>query len=309
MLQKKIFFAIFLFTVTLIIFTSNFYKNQTGISLLNRTMDHTQLFSLIVGKKIEIRVNISLVLSYSIFGKDSARKWGYLIGMVAKEAKKSNLYHDWTVRIYHDKSLSKEYIKNHTSKFDNLKFYDVSRTSLYGDITSINGRVWRFLPLADDTVDIVCIRDLDSPIIKREEDAVNEWLKSGHIMHVMRDHYWHTTEILAGLWGFRSAMDRTLAHKIVNLVLLNAERRTENHEATKLNDQIVLAGHIWPLVKPYTLQHDSYLCTRYIDTVPFPTKRYDDFLFVGCIRPCNVTERVPCDVKCRPTDHKDWTYC
>ncbi|XP_057295755.1 uncharacterized protein LOC130624199 [Hydractinia symbiolongicarpus] len=305
MLQKKIFALLLLIIVSLILFTSNFYKNTTVITPFNRT----QVISLIVGRKNEKGFNTKLVLSYSIFGKDSARKWGYLIGMVAKEAKESNLYHDWIVRIYHDKALSKEYIKNHTSKFDNLKFFDVSKIPLYGDITSIDGRVWRFFPLADDTVDIVCVRDLDSPILKREEDAVREWLTSGHIMHVMRDHVQHGTVILGGMWGFLNAMNRGLGRKIVDRVLHNAAKRTGSAEAAKSSDQTVLARHVWPLVKLDTLQHDAYLCKNYEGSVPFPTKRSDDFTFVGCVRPCIVNKGTPCDVKCRPKNHTDWTFC
>lgn len=257
------------------------------------------------GKKLKK----NMVLSYTIFGKDSGARWGHLIGMVATEAFKSNLYNNWILRIYHDKTLSEKCIQNYVSNFGNLEFIDVTQTTLYGDISSINGRVWRFLPLADNSVDTVCFRDLDSPILKREEHAVAEWLSTNHIVHVMRDHYWHETEILAGLWGFRSVMNRTFAQKVVNIIMLNAQRRSAKQEAIKLNDQIVLTQYIWPLLKSSSLQHDSYTCNVYNDTTPFPTKRADDFRYVGCIRPCVVTERVPCDVSCRPGSHLDWTYC
>ena len=36
---------------------------------------------------------------------------------------------------------------------------------------------------------------------QRERDAVNEWLRSNKTFHLMRDHPWHGSEILAGMWG------------------------------------------------------------------------------------------------------------
>ena len=38
-------------------------------------------------------------------------------------------------------------------------------------------------------------------VLQRERDAVNEWLESNKTFHVMRDHPWQGSEILAGMWG------------------------------------------------------------------------------------------------------------
>lgn len=68
----------------------------------------------------------------------------------------------------------------------------------------MNGRVWRFLPLGDPTVDIFVSRDLDSLATMRERDAVLEWETYNKTFHLMRDSQWHKTEILAGMWGARN---------------------------------------------------------------------------------------------------------
>ncbi|RXG55008.1 hypothetical protein Avbf_17536 [Armadillidium vulgare] len=50
--------------------------------------------------------------------------------------------------------------------------------------------MWRFAPLGDDQVDVMLSRDLDSEILKREYDAVSEWLNSTNkSLHIMRDHF------------------------------------------------------------------------------------------------------------------------
>lgn len=62
----------------------------------------------------------------------------------------------------------------------------------------INPRLWRFLPLLDNDVEILITRDLDSRITKRETSAVAQWLSSSLSFHVMRDHPLHGAFILAG---------------------------------------------------------------------------------------------------------------
>ena len=47
---------------------------------------------------------------------------------------------------------------------------------------------------------------IKSPIVspQREKDAVEAWLTSDLTFHVMRDHQYHTQEILSGMWGGRN---------------------------------------------------------------------------------------------------------
>ena len=62
---------------------------------------------------------------------------------------------------------------------------------------------WRFFPTLDPQVDILLSRDLDSRISQREVDAVTEWMESGKLVHVMRDHPQHNTPMLGGMWATR----------------------------------------------------------------------------------------------------------
>jgi hypothetical protein len=49
-------------------------------------------------------------------------------------------------------------------------------------------------------------RDTDSRLNSRESNAVNQWLKSNKDFHIMRDHPYHNTEILGGMWGVRNGL-------------------------------------------------------------------------------------------------------
>ncbi len=89
----------------------------------------------------------------------------------------------------------------------------------------MNGRVWRYLPIGDPTVDILISRDLDSTTSEREREAVAEWEASNKTVHVMRDSQWHRTEILAGLWGVKNyglkpGVAKALQNNLMEVMLL-----------------------------------------------------------------------------------------
>lgn len=69
-------------------------------------------------------------------------------------------------------------------------------------ISHLDVRMWRFLPMLDPLVDIFIPRDLDSMIIHREVVALHQWLESNYTFHVMRDHQGHTKKMLGGVLLF-----------------------------------------------------------------------------------------------------------
>lgn len=78
-------------------------------------------------------------------------------------------------------------------------------------------------------------------------------------------------------------------------------------------DQRALRHVLWPEIKSRedVLQHDSYLCTTYPGSRPFPSQRQHSGDFVGApsLRMSGQHVKEPCPVECRPPQHKDWLYC
>ena len=71
------------------------------------------------------------------------------------------------------------------------------------DLKKINRMVWRTLPLLDQQVGMLMVRDMDSEINSRELAAVQQWIQSNRTFHVMRDHQHHCDpryKILGGNW-------------------------------------------------------------------------------------------------------------
>ena len=255
------------------------------------------------------RVGSKYVLSYALFGKNSWQKYGKYVKNAAERAAKSPLYHNWTVRLYHD--LYPEDLQNNLIKtYKRLEFCDIRSLVLPFspdmNISIINGMTWRFIPMADPSVDIMCSRDLDSVLYKREEDAVNYWMGTETTLHTMRDHPNHNLVILGGMWCYRTKSNLTRATEILELMLKNAGKRNSLSEATKGDDQDMLHKYLWPRVKYDSIQHDSYLCKSFSGSIPYPSQRLTNHDVIGAMGEYVVPE---CPKDCRPKDHEDWLYC
>ncbi|CAG0903904.1 unnamed protein product, partial [Darwinula stevensoni] len=151
--------------------------------------------------------------------------------------------------------------------------------------------------------------DSDSLILDRERAAVQEWLDSDFMFHIMRDHPGHYAYILAGLWGAKPHMDRELMANLTRRMLFHTESKHR-----KTFDQEVLRRVLWPATKDRMMAHDSYYCTnpnfRGPTYRPFPT-RIEGRLFVSYGPRFANTKRNnrKCPAKCRPPDHQDWELC
>lgn len=262
----------------------------------------------------ELTEQLKNVLSYSLYGEHQAwEKYGKSIPEVLKQANGSKVYKNWVVRIYHENSyINASVAKSYSNIYQHVQFCNIKNSPYYGDLSRINGMVWRFLPITDTFVNVTCFRDLDSPIIKREEDAVSVWLNSTKIVHIMRDSQFHKFAVLGGTWCFRTKKNISTSFQILKLILSKASYRKLRNKTTDLKweDQNILQKYVWPLIKNDSIQHDSYYCKLYPGSISFPTQRNIDKAFVGCYKPCGkVYPPKECPIKCRPEKHKKWTYC
>jgi hypothetical protein len=111
-----------------------------------------------------------------------------------------------------------------------------------------NGMFWRFQATWDLDYQFLIFRDTDSRISNREMSALVEWQQSGKLVHIMRDHPYHRTKILGGMWGIRSE---------AKAILPGSETMKlfgEGHG----QDQFYLANYVYPRVRNETYVHDSF---------------------------------------------------
>ena len=261
------------------------------------------------------------VISYSLFGEELLFAGRFEMNLAAVK----KYYPGYIMRIYHNYTQNSVMMKKLCDNFCQESILDLCdiksdliKTSFSHELTNISARMWRFLPMADPLVSEWHSRDIDSHIIQREIDAVDEWKRLNGVYHVLRDHPAHTAEILAGMFG----MKLTVENREEMSRVLDDMFKDGIGMFNKSLDQNMLSKHLYPVIsKPdaKTVVHDSYTCEYYDipQNKPFPTKRNttDDFKngpynFVATIDGViSIPTFKECPKSCRPKEHQDWILC
>lgn len=194
------------------------------------------------------------IISFSLWG-DIPR---YTEGAIRNAELALEIYPDWICRYYLGKNTPLGII-GRLSEFDNTEIYIMNEP---GDWT---GMFWRFYPASDLDVGVMISRDVDSRLTAREKAAVDEWLGGDKDFHIMRDHPYHNTAILGGMWGVRNCL-------LLDMVeYINEYSKGDFWQV----DQNFLRECIYPKVKDDALVHDEYF-----EKNSFPAKR-ESGCFVG----------------------------
>lgn len=125
------------------------------------------------------------------------------------------------------------------------------------------GMFWRLFAAADERASHIIFRDADSRLNVREKAAVDAWIDSNEVMHVMRDHPHHARwAVMGGMWGIRGGV---LPHIMEQILLW---RQAGKGIMTRLYDQYFLASEVWPHLRHFALQHVGPMAGG--GGVPFP---------------------------------------
>lgn len=186
---------------------------------------------------------------------------------------------------------------------------------MYPNLETVFGMIWRFAPMADEYVLEWHSRDLDAEMLEREVAAVHEWKASGTTFHIMRDHPYHSIDILGGMFGILQATsDSKRARK------LEFEKMMFNFGSkwAKGRDQTALGKVLAPVAAKDSMVHDSYNCHTKLmkgtKPAPWPTQRLSGPNFTLPSSPnfvgnTNSSINIECPESCRPKDHQDWKLC
>ncbi|XP_047741455.1 uncharacterized protein LOC108682731 [Hyalella azteca] len=247
------------------------------------------------GKRADFAGPSQKVLSYCVYGNYSKYASGFPSILDAIK----RLYPGWLVRLYTEPTKYVNELKPLMQQHPHLYVCDVS--NLAGDIPDVrrtDSMLWRVAVLGDETVDVFLVRDIDAEMLDREVAAVHEFLKSGKMLHIMRDTSSHGVPILGGTYGVnQAACDRSLLNRIRGQVL---------DQPKKSYDQSVLQTYLYPKLVHSSIAHDSFTCQNFPSSVPFPTQRKDG-KFVGNRRYRSEFSddmvKIECPVKCLSLIH------
>ena len=193
------------------------------------------------------------VICYSLWGSDPK----YTIGAIRNAEQIKDIYPVWVARFYCGTSVPSG-ITEQLAKLD-------AEIIMMDEPGNWSGMFWRFSAIADPEVDVMLSRDTDSRLTSREKAAVDEWLAGDKLFHIMRDHPWHNTQILGGMWGARKPILQDINY------LMATYQKGDFWQV----DQNFLKEVIVPRVAYSFCVHDEFFAKS-----PFPTKR-NGLEFVG----------------------------
>jgi hypothetical protein len=187
------------------------------------------------------------VISFCLWGDDLK----YTLGAVKNCDLAEKYFPDWICRFYVGSDVP-EYILLQIQKQNNT---EIIRMSEPCDRT---GMFWRFLAASDPDVHAMLSRDTDCRLCAREAAAVNEWMDSDKDFHIIRDHPYHGTAIMGGLWGVKNGL------------LSNMKEMVDEYEKGDFwqVDQNFLREKVYNNIQHSVLVHDPFF-----DKKPFPVER------------------------------------
>ena len=202
------------------------------------------------------------VISFSLWGNKPI----YQVGSIRNAKQAKDFYPDFECWFYiHEPTVPKETIEK-LQQFVNVKI--IYKT---GDLSKIKPMMWRFEAIDEPNIELIMSRDVDTKILLREKLAVDEWVKSDKLLHIMRDHPWHKYRIQGGMFGVKKS-NITWKDKIESLI--------QNSEYNY--DQPFLQDVIYPLYKDNCIIHASFNKFNDEKCLDFPIEHdQDDYRFVG----------------------------
>ena len=206
-------------------------------------------------EKLKTRKYSKKIISFCLYGNNPK----YCIGAIENCKLAKHIYPDWLCRFYISKDVDIKYISE-------LMRHENTEIIIMDKIENHDSMFWRFLPICDDSIDVMISRDCDSRLCMREKYAVDEWMNSQKKFHIMRDHPLHTFKIMGGMFGVKKGCLPNFSGLLKNFTKQNAYNC----------DQFFLQDIVYPIIKTDCLIHDPF-----IDLIPFPTERSQEKKFVG----------------------------
>jgi hypothetical protein len=109
----------------------------------------------------------------------------------------------------------------------------------------------RFFAIDEGGVDVMFVRDADSRIHWKDRWAIESFLKTSYVFHIIRDHKEHTAPVMGGLWGIRKTPDFSVQDEYSRYV----EDTSLGHRWA--HDQNFLADVVYPKFIQQGLVHYS----------------------------------------------------
>jgi len=201
------------------------------------------------------------VISYSIYGNNPK----YTVGLLKNLELRDTIYPEWINYVYYNNTVPQEMIEQYKT---------INDTELFNmDSYNCPGMLWR---LFVKDADIVISRDSDSRLNMREKYAVDEWVESGKLLHIIRDHFHHRIEMFTGMFGMK--IDKT--YNLEEICIQWCNDNNYHDVFARDIDSIFVKKFLYDKYINNQMCHDSVYQNIFPNSKSFPTKM-EDYRFIG----------------------------
>ncbi|MFW6281310.1 MAG: hypothetical protein ACOC1O_00770 [bacterium] len=187
------------------------------------------------------------VISFSLWGDNPK----YTIGALKNIECRDYYLPNWICRFYVHTSVPDDIIKEIKNK-NNCEIIEKTEQPSKQKMDN-PGMFWRFEVLNESDIDRFIIRDTDSRITDRDVSCILDWERTNKPFHIIRDHRFHNTKIMGGMWGATNEFIRR-----INYNKLLKKFKNLNYTNLYATDQEFLARMIYPLIKNEAYIHDNW---------------------------------------------------
>jgi hypothetical protein len=182
-----------------------------------------------------------IFFSYSLFGTQMM----YTQGMIENARILNQTFPDARVQIYYADDVPNETV-NALSQMTNVNLINVRNKP------GIQNMFDRFASIDDPECSVMIVRDADSRPHARDIACIQDFLSSDKLLHIIRDHQYHTHPIMGGLWGIK----KKAIGEPMNAMI---ERWVDGKSLFPYSaDQDFLALSVYPNLVDQALIHDRF---------------------------------------------------
>jgi len=201
------------------------------------------------------------IFSFCVYGKNKIYYYGLLENIrLIKEH-----FPDFSIYVY----VGSDYLEDFFKDISGIKIIpthtDKDKNTLY-----------RYLPILEDDVELLFVRDADSEVNARDRWCIKEFIKSDFQSHAIRDHYWHKSRFMAGTSGFKKAALELCRDAFAE----HFKKMAATDDFFYGKDEVFLEKYVYPLIKNSMMVHTDI--NGYMGEMYFPIECENDGVnFVG----------------------------
>lgn len=167
----------------------------------------------------------------------------FLVGAIKNAVLAERFFPGFTVRYYVSKQVP-YWVKSTLMLFPDVEVIEVPEPE------NNLSRMWRFMAILDEEVDVVLSRDVDARLSRREAEAHQEFMDSEYGFHIIRDHpTGHGYLISAGMFAVKTQKYRQMFKDTWD---------ASNFRDEYMVDQNFMSFAIYPRIERDCLIHDGY---------------------------------------------------